>query len=128
MIALVAVLMLAQKQCRVCHTFYVSKGEVLTEQRFESITRKALGMSFDRSTFRGMLSIANRESGRFTREQNKRSSAFGLYQFLNSTWKDTGIKKTDCPVCQTLAMLKYVQKRYGSVQAALHYHKIHGYY
>jgi hypothetical protein len=50
--------------------------------------------------------------------RNPRSTAYGLGQFLNSTWKSTGIKKTDCGTCQIEAMVKYCRGRYGSVAKA----------
>lgn len=50
--------------------------------------------------------------------RNKRSSAYGLGQFLNSTWKSVGIKRTDCGTCQVEAMALYCRGRYGSVANA----------
>lgn len=52
-------------------------------------------------------------------EQNRTSSAYGLGQFLNSTWKSVGIKKTACSVCQVEAMIYYCRYRYVSVRGAL---------
>lgn len=53
-----------------------------------------------------------------TTKQNKRSTAYGLGQFLNSTWKGTNIKKTDNGVKQIAAMIIYCCNRYGSVKKA----------
>ena len=50
--------------------------------------------------------------------RNKRSTAYGLGQFLNSTWKSVGIKRTDCGTCQVEAMVLYCRGRYGSVAKA----------
>lgn len=51
--------------------------------------------------------------------QNKRSTAFGLGQFLNSTWKSTNIKKTLDPIKQISALIIYSNNRYGSVEKAV---------
>lgn len=45
--------------------------------------------------------------------QNPHSSAFGLFQFLDSTWAGVGIGKTSDARLQALAGAKYIQGRYG---------------
>jgi Cell wall-associated hydrolases (invasion-associated proteins) len=45
--------------------------------------------------------------------QNPHSSAFGIGQFLNSTWSNYGSKTAD-PRAQILYMLKYIKDRYGT--------------
>lgn len=72
--------------------------------------------------------IAFRESSLVTGAQNQRSTAFGLFQFLNKTWKTTGIEKSYCAVCQTRAFFRYVDDRYGSLEKALRHHDKHGWY
>lgn len=66
-----------------------------------------------------MLEIAARESSFDPNQQNDTSTAYGAYQFLNSTWADTGIAKTSDPLLQAEAALKYVKSRYGTPQEAL---------
>lgn len=44
--------------------------------------------------------------------QNPHSSAFGLFQFLDSTWGGTGIAKTSDARLQAMAGAKYIQGRY----------------
>lgn len=51
--------------------------------------------------------------------QNPTSTAFGLFQFLNSTWAGTGFSKSSDPQVQTEAGLKYIASRYGTPSAAL---------
>ena len=61
--------------------------------------------------------------------KNPKSSAYGLFQFLNSTWKSVGVKKTSCPITQTYAFFKYLDNRYnGSAEKAYKHHKKKGWY
>lgn len=61
---------------------------------------------------------------------NPYSTAYGIGQFLDSTWAGTGIAKTNDPRQQILAMLIYIKNRpqYGSPQAALDFHHRNNYY
>jgi hypothetical protein len=46
--------------------------------------------------------------------QNPNSSAYGLFQFLNSTWASVGGRKTSDPRLQAEYGLKYIADRYGN--------------
>lgn len=46
--------------------------------------------------------------------QNPKSTAYGLFQFLNSTWASTGIAKTSDPRMQAEAGMRYISQRYGN--------------
>lgn len=54
------------------------------------------------------------ESGFRNTAQNPTSSAYGLFQFLDSTWGSVGASKTSDPWAQTIAGLKYIAGSYGS--------------
>lgn len=54
------------------------------------------------------------ESGFRPNAQNPTSSAYGLFQFLDSTWGTVGGHKTADPTLQTIYGLKYIQSVYGS--------------
>jgi hypothetical protein len=69
-----------------------------------------------------LLQIVQKESGFNPKAQNKRSTAHGLFQFLDSTWKGTGIEKTDDPTQQVIAGLKYIENRYKKPSKALEHH------
>ena len=58
--------------------------------------------------------IVGRESSWRNTAQNPTSTAYGLCQFLNSTWKGTGYTKTSDPKIQIEACLVYVKNRYGN--------------
>lgn len=70
---------------------------------------------------KSIRTLVLRESGNAPSRhaRNKRSTAYGYGQFLNMTWAGTGIKKTDCGVCQIEAMIRYCRNRYGSPAKAL---------
>ncbi|WJN63384.1 hypothetical protein [Streptomyces phage phiScoe55] len=51
--------------------------------------------------------------------QNPTSTAYGIAQFLDSTWAGYGIKKTSDPERQIEAGLRYIKARYGKPSAAL---------
>lgn len=79
--------------------------------------------------------LADKESGLsnirflvYTDAQNPTSSAYGLFGFLNSTWRNVGIPKTDQPVLQIRAVIRYVNSRYGSFSDAVAFHRRNGYY
>lgn len=72
--------------------------------------------------------LGMKESGWRNTAQNPTSTAYGIGQFLNSTWGGTGIAKTSDPSKQVLAMARYIQKRYGSPSKALAFHISHNWY
>jgi hypothetical protein len=59
------------------------------------------------------------ESGWNNNAQNRTSTAYGIGQFLNSTWGGYGIAKTSDPAQQVEAMARYIRARYGSPSKAL---------
>ena len=59
------------------------------------------------------FNIIDRESRWNPLAQNPKSTAFGIGQFLNSTWKLVGFEKTKNPYDQIDAMIEYVKVRYG---------------
>lgn len=72
--------------------------------------------------------IIKKESRWISTAQNPRSSAYGLGQFLNSTWATVGCKKTTDPYKQIDCTVKYVKKNYKTPALALKYHLVHNYY
>jgi tape measure domain-containing protein len=53
------------------------------------------------------------ESGFNPNAQNPTSSAYGIFQFLNSTWGTVGARRTSNPNDQTIAGLRYIKQNYG---------------
>jgi hypothetical protein len=60
-----------------------------------------------------LYNLIQGESGFNPNAQNPTSSAYGLFQFLNSTWGAVGASKTSDPWAQTAAGLKYIAMSYG---------------
>lgn len=90
-----------------------------------------------RSYARSMVSVEEyvalhelimRESSWNPDARNRKSTAYGLGQLIDQTWKDLGIEKSDDFRIQLIATHKYVMQRYGSWQKALEFHKRNGYY
>jgi len=93
-----------------------------------ALSATALNMQPD---FESFLGVVNREHGYETpsrHAKNPRSSAYGIGQFLDSTWRSVGVRKTDDALWQTYAMCRYIKGRYGSTKNALHFWKAHRYY
>jgi TP901 family phage tail tape measure protein len=60
-----------------------------------------------------LYQLVMHESGFRSNAQNPTSTAYGLFQFLNSTWGSVGGHKTSDPTLQTIYGLKYIQRNYG---------------
>jgi Transglycosylase SLT domain len=72
----------------------------------------------DGSQFSCLENLWGKESGWNPNAQNPTSSAYGIAQFLDSTWAGTGIAKTSDGYRQIDAGLIYINNRYGSPCAA----------
>ncbi|MGY2085864.1 aggregation-promoting factor C-terminal-like domain-containing protein [Blastococcus sp. SYSU DS0539] len=66
------------------------------------------------SEFTCLENLWGKESGWNPTAQNPTSTAYGIAQFLNSTWAGTGIAKTSDGYRQIDAGLIYIENRYGS--------------
>jgi len=72
--------------------------------------------------------LIQKESGWRNAAQNPTSTAYGLFQFLNSTWGTTGYAKTSIPSIQAQAGLQYIANRYGSPTKAWAFHQANNWY
>jgi len=77
---------------------------------------------FGESEVEPLLALVQRESNFRHTAQNPTSTAYGLFQFLDSTWKGLGAVKTTDPEKQIELGIKYIQKRYGTPSKAIAYH------
>ena len=66
------------------------------------------------SEFSCLENLWGKESGWNPNAQNPTSTAYGIPQFLDSTWAGTGIAKTSDGYRQIDAGLIYIEQRYGS--------------
>lgn len=72
--------------------------------------------------------LIQKESSWNPNAQNPTSTAYGLFQFLNSTWSGVGAVKTSDPGGQINAGLKYISQRYGTPSAAWAFHQRNNWY
>jgi hypothetical protein len=72
--------------------------------------------------------IVMAESGWNNLAQNPNSTAYGIFQFLDTTWASVGYTKTSDPVTQIAAGLKYIKQRYGDPVSAWAFHLANGWY
>lgn len=72
--------------------------------------------------------LGMKESGWRNDAQNPTSTAYGIGQFLDTTWNGYGIGKTSDPGLQVEAMARYIKGRYGTPSAALAFHRNNNWY
>lgn len=72
--------------------------------------------------------IGTQESGWCNNAQNPGSTAYGIGQFLDTTWSTVGYSKTSDPVTQIAAMLAYIKQRYGDPIKAEQFHLANNWY
>jgi Transglycosylase SLT domain len=82
----------------------------------------------DGSQFSCLESLWGKESGWNPNAQNPSSTAYGIPQFLDSTWAGTGIAKTSDGYRQIDAGLVYIDSRYGSPCGAWSHSQSTGWY
>jgi hypothetical protein len=82
----------------------------------------------DQGQFSCLESLWGRESGWNPNAANPSSSAYGIPQFLDSTWASTGIAKTSNGYRQIDAGLIYIDSRYGSPCGAWSHSESYGWY
>jgi hypothetical protein len=75
-----------------------------------------------------LYSLVMSESGFRNTAQNPTSTAYGMFQFLDSTWAGYGVGKTSDPRLQTVAGLRYIASRYGTPANAWAFHLAHNWY
>ena len=80
------------------------------------------------SEFSCLESLWGKESGWNANAQNPTSTAYGIAQFLDSTWAGTGIAKTSDGYRQIDAGLIYINNRYGSPCGAWSHSQSVGWY
>ena len=72
--------------------------------------------------------LIGKESGWRPEAQNPTSSASGIGQILNSTYKGLGMRKTEAGVTQLVATLAYIHRRWVTPCNAWENFKIKGWY
>jgi len=77
-----------------------------------------------------LLWIFNKESHINPKAKNPNSSAKGIGQLLDSTYKNIGLKHSADPIAQVVASIAYISRHYGSdgACAARSFWQKHSYY
>ena len=75
-----------------------------------------------------LVALWNRESGWNNTAQNPTSTAYGIAQFLDTTWSTVGAGKTSDPTVQIFAGLTYIKARYGDPVKAWQHEEAEGWY
>jgi tape measure domain-containing protein len=91
-------------------------GNAASNRSLAMIMARAYGWTG--SQFAALDRLIMGESGWRSDAQNPTSSAYGIFQFLNSTWGAVGASKTANPAGQIAAGLRYIAQVYGSPAAA----------
>ena len=74
----------------------------------------AAQMGWVGAQWEALYQLWQHESGWNPNAQNPTSTAYGIAQFLNSTWAGTGFAKSSDPQVQIAAGLNYIRSGYGS--------------
>lgn len=85
-------------------------------------------LRWDESQWQSFNNIIQHESEWNPKCQNPKSTAYGLGQFLNSTWEGTGYKKSSDPQIQIAATIEYISDRYGDPKRAWRFWQAHSWY
>lgn len=80
------------------------------------------------SQWAALNSIVMAESGWCNTIKNPSSTAYGIGQFLDSTWALVGGEQTSNATTQIKLMLQYIKQSYGTPSAAWAFHQANGYY
>jgi len=94
-------------------------------------TARLMAASYGWSTgqqWTALNDIVMSESGWNNTAQNPGSTAYGIFQFLDTTWATTGYTKSSDPVVQIAAGLAYIKARYGNPVNAWNFHLANGWY
>lgn len=92
------------------------------------VQKQAAAYGWTGAEWNALYALIMRESGFRNTAQNPTSTAYGMFQFLNSTWRSYGIAKTSDPYWQTVAGLRYLQSRYGDPLSAWAHETRYGWY
>lgn len=107
----------------------VSLGTPTDKEAVRNLVRQQTEQAFGERSWPAMERLIMKESGFNPAAQNPKSSAYGLFQFLDQTWKGySDVGKTPDPTKQTEAGIKYIKKRYGDPNKALQFHQRKGWY
>lgn len=101
---------------------------VIQQDDVKSYAYTQIVTKFGADNWESFKSIIEKESKWKCNAQNPHSTAYGLGQLLNSTWKLTSYKKSDDCYVQLDATIEYVQKVYKTPNNAWKFWKANSWY
>jgi hypothetical protein len=111
-----------KKKAEIPSAAYVPKNDI------QAKAREMVAAAWDDSQWPHFVFLVGKESGWNPTAQNPRSTAYGIMQFLDGTWKGTGCVKTSDAVEQIRCGIIYIKNRYQTPKEAALFHKKYGYY
>jgi SLT domain-containing protein len=110
------------------NNYYKAARDAKSNPRGYAIASDAIAQAlndggYPSSWLQPVLELVARESSFNSNAKNPKSSAYGLFQFLDSTRKNYGGNKVNWsdPYQQAVAGLKYIKDRYGTPEKALEF-------
>jgi membrane-bound lytic murein transglycosylase MltF len=105
---------------------YLSEPEIVLSPK--EYAEQMITQKWNSNEWESFDMLIYRESKWNSEAKNSNSSAYGLGQFLTSTWGSVGYKKTSDPYLQIDATVEYVAQRYQTPSKALRHHSDHNWY
>lgn len=87
-----------------------------------------LNAGFGPDQWPALKNIIDHESGFRPTAKNPKSTAYGMFQFLDSTWGTVGGSRTSDPTFQSQYGLQYIKQKYGTPSAAWSFWQAHNSY
>lgn len=102
----------------------ISKLSIIPITPLQYVQSEASKYGWDQGyQWEALQQLISNESDLRPAAQNPTSTAYGIFQFLDSTWGSYGCVKTSSPAQQSVCGLRYIKDRYGSPSAALAFWK-----
>ena len=103
----------------------VNEAVTLTEQQRITLFINEL---LDAKSAQCLKNILMVESHMNPKAKNPTSTARGVGQLLETTYKNIGLKHSADPLAQVIATIAYISRHFGSTCSAWSFHKKHNYY
>lgn len=93
----------------------------------QDYVRRAM-QQFGWNQWPSLYNLVMKESGFRNTAQNPTSTAYGMFQFLDSTWAGVGGTKTSDPWLQSIYGMRYIKNRYGDPNNAWKFWQANNWY
>ena len=106
----------------------VEKSSLPEVPQYKQYALKRVVEEWSLDEWEAFNTLVQKESSWNNTAQNQNSTAFGTFQFLNSTWGLVGCVKTTDQNKQVDCGIKYIKAVYGYPQKALNFHRQNNWY